>query len=417
MAATKIDWEYSGVLLTLDNALLSEEKLSPTPSMQDGLDSEIEQDLRILGCELIQTAGILLKLPQVAMATGQVLFQRFYYCKSFVNHNMDIVAMAAVNLAAKIEEAPRRIRDVINVFHHMKQIRQKRLLTPLILDEHYVKLKNDVIKAERRLLKELGFCVHVQHPHKLIMMYLKVLNQDNNKQLVQKAWNNMNDSFRSNVFVRFHPETIAAACIYLAARQVKVPLPNRKPSWFSVISHTTLPAIRQICMEILRLYTRAKPDSDELEKAVAVLKKAQVEAKARLRGGLGNNTPNQNSTSRPATPSKISPHSGTEDQKQKGDMLINGLKRKLKERNNRSRSVSRSPHRKHSRQLPKGYRDHRSRSKERRHHDHKSKSKSRRRSRSRSYDRSSKKARSRSRSKTRHRTSSKRSRSRDRYRR
>lgn len=44
---------------------------------------------------------------------------------------------------------------------------QPRLLTPLILDEHYVKLKNDVIKAERRLLKELGFCVHVQHPHKV----------------------------------------------------------------------------------------------------------------------------------------------------------------------------------------------------------------------------------------------------------
>ena len=37
----------------------------------------------------------------------------------------------------------------------------------MILDESYVKLKNDVIKAERRLLKELGFCVHVQHPHKV----------------------------------------------------------------------------------------------------------------------------------------------------------------------------------------------------------------------------------------------------------
>jgi len=185
--SSKNSFDYSGVFLTLDNVLLPEEKLSPTPSMKDGLDAETEQDLRILGCEFIQTAGILLKLPQVAMATGQVLFQRFYYCKSFVSNNMDIVAMAAVNLAAKIEEAPRRIRDVINVFHHMSQIRQNRLITPMILDESYVKLKNDVIKAERRLLKELGFCVHVQHPHKLIMMYLKVLNQDSNTKLVQRA--------------------------------------------------------------------------------------------------------------------------------------------------------------------------------------------------------------------------------------
>lgn len=32
----------------------------------------------------------------------------------------------------------------------------------------------------------------------------------------------MNDSLRTNVFVRFQPETIACACIYLAARALQV---------------------------------------------------------------------------------------------------------------------------------------------------------------------------------------------------
>lgn len=53
------------VLLTLSNVLLPKEKLTSTPSMIDGLDFETEVDLRIVGCEWIQTAGILLKLPQV----------------------------------------------------------------------------------------------------------------------------------------------------------------------------------------------------------------------------------------------------------------------------------------------------------------------------------------------------------------
>jgi len=65
---------YGRVVLTLKNCLLPEEKLSPTPSQLDGLDKDTETDLRILGCELIQEAGILLKLPQV-----RFMFLPFYY--------------------------------------------------------------------------------------------------------------------------------------------------------------------------------------------------------------------------------------------------------------------------------------------------------------------------------------------------
>ncbi|ELV12794.1 Cyclin-L2 [Tupaia chinensis] len=93
--------------------------------MSSGLDTDTETDLRVVGCELIQAAGILLRLPQgkgaaaspeprptrtfdsgsrpvgrnwplhrpVAMATGQVLFQRFFYTKSFVKHSMEIIVM------------------------------------------------------------------------------------------------------------------------------------------------------------------------------------------------------------------------------------------------------------------------------------------------------------------------------------
>ena len=97
--------------------------------------------------------------------------------------------MACTNLAAKIEENARRIRDVINVFHHIKQVRSGkyviisykkdflfmfliyRTIRPLLIDQVYIDRKNEVIKAERRLLKELGFCVYVKHPHKVISIF------------------------------------------------------------------------------------------------------------------------------------------------------------------------------------------------------------------------------------------------------
>lgn len=42
-----------------------------------------------------------------------------------------------------------------------------RVIKPMQIDEMYSEIKNQVIKAERRILKELGFCVHVKHPHKV----------------------------------------------------------------------------------------------------------------------------------------------------------------------------------------------------------------------------------------------------------
>lgn len=65
-AITNNTKSYGKIVLTLQNCLLPDDKLNSTPSHLDGLDAETETDLRILGCELIQTAGILLKLPQVS---------------------------------------------------------------------------------------------------------------------------------------------------------------------------------------------------------------------------------------------------------------------------------------------------------------------------------------------------------------
>ncbi|XP_057895340.1 cyclin-L2 isoform X1 [Melospiza melodia melodia] len=286
---------YSGVLITLENCLLPEHTLRFTPSMSSGLDPDTETELRVTGCELIQAAGILLRLPQVAMATGQVLFQRFFYTKSFVKHSMEHVSMACVHLASKIEEAPRRIRDVINVFHRLRHLREKKKPVPLILDQEYVNLKNQIIKAERRVLKELGFCVHVKHPHKIIVMYLQVLECERNQHLVQTSWNYMNDSLRTDVFVRFQPESIACACIYLAARTLEIPLPNR-PHWFLLFGATE-EEIQEICLKILQLYTRKKVDLSDLESKIEKKKLAIEEAKAQAKGLVPEGVPSLDNTS------------------------------------------------------------------------------------------------------------------------
>ncbi|XP_051555096.1 cyclin-L1-like isoform X1 [Myxocyprinus asiaticus] len=360
------DKVYSEVFLAIDSSTIPEERLATTPSMLDGLEHETETDLRILGCELIQSAGILLRLPQVAMATGQVLFQRFFYSKSFIKHNYDIVAMACMNLASKIEESPRRVRDVINVFHHLKQGKCKKS-TPLVLDQNYINTKNQVIKAERRVLKELGFCVHVKHPHKIVVMYLQVLECEKNQMLVQTAWNFMNDALRTDAFVKSEPETIACACIYLAARVLQIPLPSR-PHWYLLFG-ATKEDIKDICISTIKLYSRKKPNSEQLEKEVEKMRLTLEEARLKAKGQNPNSTPaltgigSFSPASKPSSPRDVkveekSPNSKLVKESETRQLFskspLNGSIKKEESKvfqngknhsRSRSRSLSRSPHR------------------------------------------------------------------------
>ncbi|KAI4454839.1 cyclin [Holotrichia oblita] len=319
---------YGKIILTLKNQLLPEDKLQTTPSQIDGLDSETETDLRIYGCELIQTAGILLKLPQVAMATGQVLLQRFYYSKSLVRHPVDQTAMACVCLASKIEEAPRRVRDVINVFSHIRQVNLNKGLRVGQLKTNF----------------------------QIIVMYLQVLGYERNQNLMQFSWNYMNDSLRTDVFVRYQPESIACACIYLTARKLKLPLP-KNPAWYTLFGVTET-EIRDICIRIMKLYNRPKANIDHLEKKVEELCKKYQDAKMKARGNSGNNTPNNNSPSSPSTQKNTGAHNAWG-----GFISRSGshIAPPVSEKRSRSRSPSHSPAPKHHKR-PKKHPRSRSRS-------------------------------------------------------
>jgi hypothetical protein len=111
------------IYTALDTFYVTEEQLANSPSRKDGIDEKTESTLRRFGCDLVQESGILLKLPQAVMATGQVLFHRFYCKKSFARFFVKRVAASCVWLAAKLEGSPRKSHEVLQVFHLMEQRR------------------------------------------------------------------------------------------------------------------------------------------------------------------------------------------------------------------------------------------------------------------------------------------------------
>lgn len=64
----------------------------------------------------------------------------------------------------------------------------------------------------------------------------------------------MNDGLRTDIFLRYRPETIACSCIYLAARTISEPivLPKNPFPWFELFdaSDRDVNAISTILMEL-----------------------------------------------------------------------------------------------------------------------------------------------------------------------
>ena len=241
------------------DVLLPDEILRESPSAKDGVAAEVELAHRAWGAELVQEAAILLRLPQVVACTAQNLFHRFLYRKSLRRFDAFAVAMGALFLAAKIEERPKRLCDVLLVFYHAH--RKRKGLPHKVLEVggvRYQTWQDALVKTERHLLKELGFMFYsiCDHPHKFILYYARTLDAD--AALAQRAWAHLNDCGRLDLALRYRAETLACAAIALAARGLGVRLPSARDGapWWAVVGADARD-MAVVVAALLGLYRRA----------------------------------------------------------------------------------------------------------------------------------------------------------------
>jgi hypothetical protein len=188
--------------------------------------------------------------------------QRFFWRRSLRAFDAHAVAMAAVFLGAKVEEAARRMRDVVNVAFAAAQ-RRRGVPAPRrpvrLGGDVYTGWKAALMRGERFLLKDTGFQVHggvsAQHPHTFLLYFVQFLG--GGAPLAQAAWAALNDALQTDLCVRAPPEAITCAAIYIAARLVGEPLPTGVP-WMRVFG-TDEDEVAAVAARILRLRTRTAP--------------------------------------------------------------------------------------------------------------------------------------------------------------
>jgi hypothetical protein len=73
------------IYTTLDTFYVSHQQMLDSPSRRDGVDENVENLLRIYGCEIIQECGILLKLC-VSLSLSPIFLSRFFDVWCILSH-------------------------------------------------------------------------------------------------------------------------------------------------------------------------------------------------------------------------------------------------------------------------------------------------------------------------------------------
>lgn len=208
---------------------------------------------------------------QSVAVTGQVLLQRFYCKRSFRDYNVRRLAAACTYLSSKLEEDPRRLRDVILVFDRTFK-RQEAPGAPLVVLEpgskEYHNAKEVIIRYERELLRAFGFILHSEHPHAFVITYSHMLCEgEAAKLLTQQAWSTLNDSLRTPLCVRFKAEVVACGAIFYSARKLKIPLPESGPDPWWVVFDCRTKQLVEVVSVLHELYSRPSPRYIDIPRA------------------------------------------------------------------------------------------------------------------------------------------------------
>ncbi|KAJ9469251.1 hypothetical protein DIPPA_64169 [Diplonema papillatum] len=241
--------------------LLPHGRLVATPSGGDGVSADDEWEQRAYGCDVIRDASVLLSCSAAVSGRARVLFHRYYFNESLRNADVHLTAVACLSLALTLEDCQTLIKDLLAVFHRVLARRSQTEAVPPSLDfssELYAEYRDAVILAEKTTLRTLGYQLATPRPLSHVVLFCEIIGPafgGKKKDVAQTAWAIACDSFRLTVHCRFTSNVLAATCLYLAARQHDIPLPD---DWWHIFDVQTVDLI-EAAKSISSMYTETVP--------------------------------------------------------------------------------------------------------------------------------------------------------------
>ncbi|XP_077339435.1 cyclin-T1 isoform X2 [Lithobates pipiens] len=228
------------------------EQLERSPSRRAGVDPDKELSYRQQAANLIQDMGQRLGVSQLTINTAIVYMHRFYMVQSFTKFHRNTIAPAALFLAAKVEEQPRKLEHVIKVVHACLNSKEP---MPDTNSEAYLQQAQDLVILESIILQTLGFEITIDHPHTHVVKCTQLVRAS--KDLAQTSYFMATNSLHLTTFsLQYTPPVVACVCIHLACKWSNWEIPvstDGKPWWEYVDATVTLKLLDDLTHEFLQI--------------------------------------------------------------------------------------------------------------------------------------------------------------------
>ena len=233
--------------------LFTESELLQTPSILDGLTPEKERESRSKGVNFILQVGIMLKLPQITLATASVFLHRFYMRHSLKGFHQYEIGSSSLFLATKVEENCRKMKELVIACVRVAQKDPHKMVDEQ--DREYWRWRDVILYNEDVMLEALCFDLSLDPPYKTLFEHLKYFGEQDNDCLRNAAWAFLNDSYLTMLCLMFPSRAIATGALYAAAKHCAVAFPDdeRGRPWWDVID-MDLGEIRGVCKYMADIY-------------------------------------------------------------------------------------------------------------------------------------------------------------------
>uniref|UniRef100_A0A4W2I4L9 Cyclin-T1 n=1 Tax=Bos indicus x Bos taurus TaxID=30522 RepID=A0A4W2I4L9_BOBOX len=228
------------------------EQLENSPSRRFGLDPDKELSNRQQAANLLQDMGQRLNVSQLTINTAIVYMHRFYMIQSFTQFHRNSVAPAALFLAAKVEEQPKKLEHVIKVAHTCLHPQES---LPDTRSEAYLQQVQDLVILESIILQTLGFELTIDHPHTHVVKCTQLVRAS--KDLAQTSYFMATNSLHLTTFsLQYTPPVVACVCIHLACKwsNWEIPVSTDGKHWWEYVDATvTLELLDELTHEFLQI--------------------------------------------------------------------------------------------------------------------------------------------------------------------